>query len=213
MAQKTTGLHGILSSPAIYDFSQNVLGASKFRKKYAQEYVSATAGERILDIGCGTAIIRHFLPDEIEYVGCDVSEEYIAAAEKKFGSRGKFLCQMVDDMSIDQLGQFDVVMANGLMHHLDDIKVSRLCSVVTSTLKPGGKFVTHDPCFCSEQGPLAHFLINRDRGQNVRDKQGYFSLVEPHFEEVSIDVRHDLARIPYTHAIMVARKRGMVSEM
>ena len=213
MAQKTTGLHGILSSPAIYDFFQNVLGASKFRQTYAQEYVSATTGERILDIGCGTAIIRDFLPDKIDYVGCDVSKEYIAAAEKRFGGRGRFLCQMVDDITIDHLGQFDVVMANGLIHHLDDIEVSGLCSIVRAALKPGGRFVTHDPCFSSEQGLLAHFLISRDRGQNVRDKQGYLSLVEPHFEQASVDVRHGLARIPYTHAIMVARNRGVASEM
>ncbi|EED31997.1 Methyltransferase domain family protein [gamma proteobacterium NOR5-3] len=213
MAQKTTGLHGILSSPAIYDFFQNVLGARKFRQTYAQEYVTATTGERILDIGCGTAIIREFLPDKIDYVGCDVSKDYISAAKKRFGGRGNFLCQMVDEITIEELGQFDVVMANGLIHHLDDIEVSSLCSLVIAALKPGGRFVTHDPCFSGEQGLLANFLISRDRGQNVRDKQGYLSLVEPHFEQASIDVRHGLARIPYTHAILVARKRGAANEM
>jgi SAM-dependent methyltransferase len=213
MAQKTTGFHRVLSSPAIYDFFQNALGASQFRQTYAEEYVAAAAGDRVLDIGCGTAIIREFLPENVDYVGCDISEDYIAAAKKRFGSRGRFLCQMCDESTIEDLGQFDVVMANGLIHHLEDIEVSALCSMVIAALKPGGKLVTHDPCFSSEQGPLARFLISQDRGLNVRDKEGYLSLVEPHFDEASIDVRSDLARIPYTHAMMVASKRGEASDV
>lgn len=206
MAQLTTGIRTILGNPRVYDFFQGIAGAKKFREIYVAEYILPVGTERILDIGCGTADILGYLPSTVDYFGFDASAEYIDAAKARFGERGRFFCQFVNEMAVEEMGEFDVVMANGLIHHLNDDEVANLCRISAKTLRPGGRMITHDPCYSDRQGRLARYIISRDRGQNVRNGEEYAALMRPFFKEVQLSVRHDMANIPYTHAIMVGRK-------
>ena len=61
---------------------------------------------------------------------------------------------------------------------------------------------TNDPCLMPGQSRIARAVIQRDRGMNVRSPEGYRALAEPYFGEVRADVRHDLLRIPYSHALL-----------
>jgi len=138
MSQLTTGIRKILGNPRVYDLFQGIAGAKKFREIYVAEFLAPTGTERILDIGCGTADILAYLPATVDYLGFDASAEYIAAAERRFGRRGRFSCQLVNEMTVDELGEFDLVMANGLIHHLDDGEVASLCRIGARALRPGG---------------------------------------------------------------------------
>jgi SAM-dependent methyltransferase len=206
MAQLTTGFREILSNPRVYDIFQEIAGAKNFREIYVAEYIAPVGTERILDIGCGTAAILGHLPDTVDYVGFDASVEYINAAKARFAERGQFFCQYVNEMTVEEMGEFDVVMANGLIHHLNDNEVAHLCSISVKALRPGGHLITHDPCYSNQQSRLARYIISRDRGQNVRNGEQYAALLRPFFSEVELSVRHDMANIPYTHAIMVGKK-------
>ena len=206
MSQLTTGIHAILGNPKMYDVFQNIIGANKFRSIYANEYVALNGTERILDIGCGTARILDYLPATVDYIGFDASSDYIAAAKAHFGERGQFICQYVDEMAIEDMGKFDIVMANGLIHHLNDAEVTNLCRISSIALRDGGRMVTHDPCFSNMQSRLADYIISRDRGQNVRFGEGYAALLHPFFREVNLNIRHDMLNIPYNHAIIIGRK-------
>jgi SAM-dependent methyltransferase len=206
MAQLTTGIHAILANPLVYDIFQGIAGAKKFREIYVAEYIAPTGTERILDIGCGTAAIFEYFPGIIDYVGFDASAEYINAAKARFAGRGQFFCQYVSEMTLEGMGEFDVVMANGLIHHLNNDEVANLCGISAKVLRPGGRMITHDPCYSNQQSRLARYIISRDRGQNVRNGEQYAALLRPFFSEVELSVRHDMANIPYTHAIMVGRK-------
>ena len=206
MAQKTSGLHAFLGKAWFDDLFQDIAGAKKFRRTYVDEFIATQGSERILDIGCGTAAILDFLPESVEYVGYDASSEYIDAASAKYGNRGKFVCQIVDNMVASELSAFDVVMANGLIHHLSDAETGNLAAIGASVLRRGGRFITHDPCYCDEQTRIAKYIIGRDRGQNVRNATQYLELLRPHFADVQITLCHNMAKIPYTHAIMVATK-------
>ncbi|MGI8513367.1 MAG: class I SAM-dependent methyltransferase, partial [Solirubrobacteraceae bacterium] len=64
---------------------------------------------------------------------------------------------------------------------------------------------TLDPTFVPGQARAARWLLSRDRGQAVRDPAGYQALASSHFAQVTATVRHDLARVPYTHAILECR--------
>ncbi len=85
-----SGIHSILSVPAIYDLAQTLVGASQDRNWMQREFIRAKAGERVLDVGCGTADILSVMP-EVDYVGFDISEPYIAKAKARWGSRGEFM--------------------------------------------------------------------------------------------------------------------------
>jgi len=78
----------ILQNPFIYKFFSSLVGQGPARKVYVNDYFKVSAGDRILDIGCGPADILHYLPAGVEYTGFDMSQRYIDDAGKEFGSRG-----------------------------------------------------------------------------------------------------------------------------
>ena len=204
MAQITTGIRSVLSSPWVYDVFQDIMGAKKVRMDLVHQHILAKEGFRILDIGCGTARILDYLP-EVEYYGFDPSQRYIDEAVQRYGSRGKFHCSMLEQAKVSDLGPFDVVIATGLLHHLDDKQAIQLLNLAQSALKPGGRLVTNDPCNDTVQNPISRFLVNRDRGQNVRTPSDYSTLAKSVFPSTSAHVKH-WALIPYTRCTMVCIK-------
>lgn len=205
MAQVTSGIRGIFSHPTIYSTFQNIMGAHSVRTILIKEFVRPDAGNAILDIGCGTADILGYLPD-VDYYGFDISEAYITRANKRFSRRGKFYCKKFMESDVEILPKVDIVLALGLLHHLDDGPAANLMRLASLTLKPGGRLITFDPCFDDDQNFIARYLVSIDRGQNVRNRKGYNALATKEFETVRLEVRHR-AWIPYTHCFMECIKK------
>lgn len=205
MGQITSGVRSVLSIPAVYDFFQNLTGARSARREFVENYVGIRSGDSVLDIGCGTAQILEFLPS-VRYFGFDSSREYIEAARGQFGKRGTFMCQNVNQQTLQDLPQFDIVLATGVLHHLNDDEALDLFRLAGLALKPGGRLVTFDGCFEEGQSRIARYIIAKDRGQFVRTKKGYVDIASKVFENVKTTIRHDLLRIPYTHIIMECTK-------
>lgn len=201
MSETRTGLRAILSHPRVYDLFQNLMGARTGRRDFADHFVRAAAGTRILDVGCGTAQILSYLPADVAYWGYDVSPAYIAYAREKFGERGRFVCRELTRDELAGLSPFDVVIASGLLHHLDDDTARQFLELAAGALRPGGRLVTIDPCLAPGQNALARFLVSRDRGQHVRSAEAYRALAEPVFRTADGVLRHRFW-IPYTHWIM-----------
>jgi SAM-dependent methyltransferase len=203
MAQKTTGLHAILSAPWVYDLLQNLLGAHRGRDRILNDHARPGPTATILDIGCGTGEIVPHLPKGASYHGFDLSPQYIEAANRRFGDRATFHCMDIADYQPDAGGQLaDVVLAIGILHHLDDEVAYKLMAAARSQLKPGGKLVTMDGTLVDGQSRLARNLILRDRGQNIRTPNGYKALAERDFQNVQVNIRHDMIYVPYTHCVM-----------
>ncbi len=201
MGQITTGLRSVLSHPWIYDSFQNIMGARRVRRNFSTTFIRAYPGSRLLDIGCGTARILEYLPEGVDYWGYDINPEYIAAARVNFGKRGQFACRLLEESEITGILPFDIVLAIFLLHHLDDDTARNVLRLARLALKPGGRFVSIDPVFAAGQNPIARFLVSRDRGQNVRDAEGYVALARHEFHLEEGIVRHRIW-IPYTHWIM-----------
>lgn len=197
MAQITDGVRAILSNPLIYSALQSLTGAHQGRKTFVGDFVKPAAGMSILDIGCGPAEILDYLP-VVDYWGFDISEEYISHAAKKFGARGRFSSKLLGIEDLSSMPKFDIVLAAGVLHHMDDGVALAFLQLAYEALKPGGRLVTIDACWAEGQHPIAKFLIARDRGQNVRTEAGYKELVGSVFGNVKVTVRHK-AWIPYTH--------------
>jgi cyclopropane fatty-acyl-phospholipid synthase-like methyltransferase len=155
-----------------------------------------------LDIGCGTGEILAYLPEGIIYHGYDMNPHYIADAQKRFGDRGKFVCQRVSELTLAEQTPYDHVLAFGLIHHLQDAEASDLFTLAKRALKPSGVLVTIDPCYTPEQSALARWMVSRDRGDCVRTPQAYQALALSAGFEATCDIHHDLIRLPYTHCIL-----------
>lgn len=202
MSEVKNGLRALLTYPPVYDLFQRMLGAKRARSIFASDYVRARDGDRVLDIGCGTAEIRNYLPN-IEYFGFDPSASYIDAAKTKFRETPgcTFVCASADEAMLTALPAFDIVLAIGVIHHLNDEGVVRLLMLARTALRQGGRLVTLDPCLVDGQSAIARYLVRNDRGQHVRDAANYRRLMVTTFDRVKADIRHDLPRFPYTHLI------------
>jgi len=204
MGETTSGIRSMLSLAGVYDVVQNALGAEHYRREIAQSYLRSLSPQRlrILDVGCGTAQILRHLP-ECTYVGVDFSERYISAARKRYGDRGSFVCAEATQASFQQwIGQFDCVVMLGLLHHLEDAEVVALFRAVGPALAADGRLFAVDPTVAPDTHAVGRFLASRDRGRNVRPPHGYQELARLAYRDVTLHVRHDLLRVPYSHAVL-----------
>lgn len=198
-------LRSALALPAVYRFFQWAVRGSHPRF-YIREYIRPKEGDRVLDIGCGPGDFLAHLPT-VEYHGLDLSPEYIEAAKSKWGSKGEFRCEAVADTAVRLPGYYDIALANGVLHHLEDAEAIRLFEVAKQSLKPGGRLITMDGCY-TDASPIAKKLLKRDRGQFVRERDAYLKLAKTHFGNVESYLHHDLLRIPFSHLIMVCTNDG-----
>ena len=132
----------IFDFPNAYVFFQRAVGAHRLWKRYISEFIKPGVQCRILDIGSGTSDILAFLPETTIYAGYDLDEGYIRFAKKRFGNRGQFIPERVNKMDIKNHQPYDVVMANGLIHHLNDEEAKTLFEIGFSALKKNGIMVT-----------------------------------------------------------------------
>lgn len=202
--QITTGIRSILSHPTAYSAFQHLMGAKQGWTLFVNRYVRPKDGNTILDIGCGPADIVEYLP-KVDYWGFDISEEYIRKAKIKYGQRGRFYSKILTLDDLKNMPEFDLVIACGVLHHVNDQIANDIFKLAYAALKPDGRFVTIDPCFTPDQNFIARFLISKDRGQNVREQANYESLARDVFSKTDASIKHK-AWIPYTHCIMERTK-------
>ena len=141
-----------------------------------------------------------YLPKGVEYYGFDGSERYIEFAKHRFGDRGEFRSQMVDELAVSNLPKIDVVIATGLVHHLEDDEARILFRTAKKALAKQGRFISIDPCYDDGQSAVAKWFIDRDRGQNVRTAEAYTLLLEREFSN-TIGMVKNKRWLPYTHFI------------
>lgn len=197
--QTTSGLRRILSSAAVYESFQRLMGKSALRDEFASKYIRPTEGMRVLDVGCGPGdMAAHCSP--ATYVGVDMSDKYIDAARSRFGDRATFHCAPLEQLA-DTERDFDVAICVGVLHHLADPVVRSMSAEIASRLRPGGRFVALEPHFHDGQHPISRSLIRMDRGQNVRTKAAYEDLLRTDFE-VTTYIENDMFRVPYSLVIL-----------
>jgi len=197
----------IMASPRIYSSITLIFRGRKKTQSFVDRYIRPEAGNKILDIGCGTGDILSFLPD-VDYSGFDQDRSYIEIAAKRFGTRGKFFCKSVSGDAVSGNEKYDIIIAMGILHHLNNDESRQLFDLAYRLLKPEGHIVTYDGCFVEKQSVLQKIFLQLDRGKFVRKKIEYEQLAKTAFDSVTIDIRHDLLNIPYTIIIMDCKKRA-----
>lgn len=95
------------------------------------------AGERILDLGCGTGdIARHIAERGARVVGIDASPDMIAAARGRFPDLD---FRVADAADLPFEAEFDAVFSHAVLHWVT--RAENAARAFSRALKPGGRFV------------------------------------------------------------------------
>jgi SAM-dependent methyltransferase len=191
----------LLNIPVIYQWFQVTGGFFGARVKAISEFLTLTPGMRILDIGCGPGHIVRHLPKGISYVGFDIDQSYIDYANKEFGGNAEFFCKYFDSSDAEKLAGVDVVMMNGVLHHLSDEELETTLKNIHSVLKPGGILFSLDGCYKAGQSGFRRWMLDNDRGKHVRDEPGYRRVLSGAFRNIALDIRENYSRVPYTFVV------------
>ena len=201
--QDESGIRAVLQFPLIYNFFQEIVGGNVARRRFLNEVVKAKIGDKIVDVGCGPAKMIEWLPS-VNYIGIDVSKEYINSARVKYGDRGDFLVGDTKSLENDErLRDADIVLCSALLHHLSDEEAISLMHFARKALNKNGRLVTGDPCWLPNQGFISRWVVSMDRGKNVRTEEGYRRIAETVFSNVKVTVISNSLRIPSPAVAMV----------
>ncbi len=173
------GIYKILSIPKVYSFIQWLFYHARTHS-YFHELIGVTEGKKILDVGCGPGDWVLKFPNS-EYVGIDISQEYIDNANNRFGKLGRFYCVSVDEIEKTDITKIDIVIIKAVLHHLSDEKISDMLEKLKNIMNPGGVLVTLDPTFCPKQNPISRMLVSLDRGMFVREVDHYRAVLRKNF--------------------------------
>jgi SAM-dependent methyltransferase len=125
---------------------------------------------------------------------------------------GKFLHRYFDAEAAREFSQVDLVMMNGVLHHISDEELQSTLRNVRDVLRPGGSLFSLDGCYREGQSSFRRWMLDNDRGKFVRDKAGYQAILEQEFDDVTLSIRENYSRIPYTFVIGIAKK-GPVEQL
>jgi SAM-dependent methyltransferase len=195
-----------LENSALYSSWQAVAGADRMRQTFVTQHLRPKANDVIVDIGCGPAEILDYLPPA-RYFGFDVNPDYIATANRRYSGRGEFRIFEVEKAAgMDIRGQADLVMAIGVLHHLDDAAAKSCFALAHSLLKPKGRFVTIDGVIQSGQGIIRRCVLSLDRGRHIRRADAYRAIAHNRFSVIEDFFYDDLTRIPTSQYVMECTK-------
>ena len=204
--QTDSGIFRWLKVPSLYNLFQEAAGANAVRRTLIRNHVRPKVGDKLIDIGCGTAQILQCLP-EVEYLGLDTNPTYIAFARRRHGRNGTFV--VGDTQSLRGDSRFrgaDIVMAIAVLHHLNDQDAVHCIQFAYDALKTRGRLICLDPCWIPNQGTFSRFVMANDRGRNIRTEQQYRQLAAQIFSNVTASVNTKHGRIPYVSIILECEK-------
>lgn len=139
--------------------------------------------QSVLDLGSGPGTNAPLFQNR-DYVGVDFNEKYTAFATEKF--KGRFVTSCAIDFSKDCTEQFDLIIVNSLLHHLNDDETSTLMSHCANRIKQNGTIHIIDSVLPTHFS-LKRTLAKLDRGKFVRPLSRWEELVFSHFKKCHLE--------------------------
>ena len=204
--QSDSGLLRGLKVPSLYNVFSAVVGGNELRRRIIQSHIRAKPGDKVIDIGCGTARVLQSLP-AVKYFGLDINPDYIAFARRTYGDKGTFVVGDMRSLRGDsRFKDADIVIAIAVLHHLDDDEAADCIRFAYDALKRGGRLVCYDACWIPNQGVVSRYIMSHDRGRNIRTEQQCRQLAAKVFSNVHTWIDTKPLRIPYVTIVLECEK-------
>jgi SAM-dependent methyltransferase len=199
-------IQGIFDNPIAYRLFQVAISKKATTKFIENEFINPEDSTQILDFGCGVGHHSELFSGKI-YLGIEPIRSCVEAANR-FYQRENVEFRVGDHETLAQYQDdtFDLIMAIGVIHHLNDDEYRVLASESCRLLKPGGRFIALDPVLHAKQGSLSRWVVSKDRGEWVREHANYLTTMKEFFPDLKVDIYSKLLRIPYDHIFVTARK-------
>jgi SAM-dependent methyltransferase len=171
----------LLEQPAIYRLWQRPFAQEKLAP-FRRHNNLARLG-RVLDVGCGPGTNARHLAST-DYLGLDINPKYIAYARQRYP--GRFEVADAARFSLGEDQQFDCIIVNSLLHHLDDAAVCSLLSGLRSHVSPDGSVHVLELVKATGLG-FDTLLTRADRGRFSRSLERWSELVRQFYDVVVVE--------------------------
>ena len=177
----------LLSKVWFYNLIQFLLARKSHQdiQRFLKEAGLLSGKKLILDVGCGPGDQSKYF--EKNYIGIDISPNYISNAKKKYPSH-KFYCRDATNFKLNYL--FGGAVSIGLYHHLSDRDTIRSIKNVLAHLKRNGFFYVVDAIYPEKpyKNILGFIIRKMDRGRFLRYLDNYIKLlIDSDLRIISID--------------------------
>ena len=158
--------YGLLPNQVSTHAGHDTLSTMKALRRYNAwlwKQIAPYVGERVLEAGCGTGTITHYLAKRKRVVCFDLDEHYVDVLRQRYADRSNVRIEFADlsapewpDLSGEQIDT--IVCVNVLEHLPDDASVLQR---FRSVLGPGGRLAllvpAHQALFGTTDRALGHF--------------------------------------------------------
>jgi len=151
-----------MEQPLVYRLWQAPFAARKLAPVLSRHDLGKVG--RVLDVACGPGTNASQFA-AADYVGIDVNDRYIMTAQSRY--HGRFITADAIKWSAETVEEFDFILVNSFLHHLDDDSVRVLLRSLRSRLAPQGRFHILELVLPDSLG-VARTLARLDRGHYAR---------------------------------------------
>jgi SAM-dependent methyltransferase len=168
----------LLERPAVYRTWQAWHADQKFAPILAHNDLSRI--RRVLDIGCGPGTNARYF-EGCDYLGIDINPDYIETARRRY--KGNFVAADATAFTVPEGRNFDFILINSLLHHIDFEGSRRILSQAASLLGEEGSAHILDLALPAQPG-LARAIARWDRGRFPRPAEQWQELFAESFDAV-----------------------------
>jgi SAM-dependent methyltransferase len=115
------------------------------------------------------------------YIGIDINPRYVSYARRRF-NRNFIIADACNYAPIDRR-KFDLILANSLLHHLDDAQCIELMRNAALLLADGGHVHFLDLVLPNRLG-VPYWLARHDRGEHARPLEDWREMFQKFFQPV-----------------------------
>lgn len=161
----------VLDHPAVYRLWQGPFAAQKLIPLQAR--LGRGPYGRVLDVACGPGTNTATFGGD-GYHGIDLNPRYIAEATARFGP----WFEVADATTYRGAPgtQYDLILINSFLHHLDDTQVSTVLDHLRTLLAPGGTIQIME-LVRPPRGLFTRMFAELDRGKFARSTDQWLALV------------------------------------